>query len=180
MRPLYFCLLLASCGAVDPRTLLQLNRLDPVSANPSGFVAAVELPQALDVPEGGATLGFTWASGEETFGGQYPLLRQTAFVGSRISTDSAHHVLYFSLSAVSAEAIRQAQQNIRARKAGGIEGEGAFSVMAAPCAWGTPQSQLMSTYIRVEDDGPFLPLLRGYDIGQNLDAEQMATIPACR
>lgn len=173
MRLLSLLLLLGACGSLNLSTLIELSRLDPLTANPDGFVAAIALPEALDVPAGGATLGFYWASGGETIGGTYTLRRQ-AGVGP-VPADG-QHVLVFDLTAADAASIRQTQQQIIALKAEGVAGEGTFSVYAAPCAHSELAAPRLSTYIQVEADGSFLPLLRDYDISADMAQGQL---PAC-
>ncbi len=179
MRFLTLLLLLGACGSVSLSTIVQLSRLDPLTADPSGFVAAVVLPQELDIPEGGATLGFTWVSADETLGGDFPLRRHMALDSGPIPHTPDQQVLFFDLAPEDAAAIRQAQQEITARKAAGVAGEGTFSVFAAPCARGLPGQALISTYLRVEDGGAFLPLLQDYDIRQKITEEQLGAVASC-
>lgn len=173
MRFLSMLLLLGACGSVSLSTIVQLSRLDPLTANPDGFVAAIALPDALDIPEGGATLGFFWAYAGTTIGGTYTLQRQ-AGVGP--APADGQHVLVFDLTPTDAASIRQTQQQIIALKADGVAGEGTFSVYAIPCAHGEVATPRLSTYIQVEADGAFLPLLRDYDISADMALGQL---PAC-
>ena len=177
MRILSLLLFLGACGSLNLSTLIELSRLDPLTANPDGFVAAIALPEALDVPEGGATLGFYWESARETIGGSYTLRRQ-AGVGPVPA--AGQHVLVFNLTPADAASIRQTQQQIIALKAEGVEGTGTFSVFAAPCAHGEVIAPRLSTYIQVETDGAFLPLLRDYDLSTDMARGPLPTLPQCR
>ncbi len=177
MRILSLLLFLGACGSLNLSTLIELSRLDPLTANPDGFVAAIALPEALDVPEGGATLGFYWESASETIGGTYTLRRQ-AGVGPVPA--AGQHVLVFALTPADAASIRQTQQQIIALKAEGVEGTGTFSVFAAPCAHGEVIAPRLSTYIQVEADGAFLPLLRDYDLSADMARDPLPRLPQCR
>ncbi|HIP22726.1 MAG TPA: hypothetical protein EYG79_03900 [Rhodobacteraceae bacterium] len=179
MRFLSILFLLGACGAVSLSTLVQLSRLSPLTADPSGFVAAIVLPVEMDVPESGATLGFVWVSDAETIGGDYPLQRHSAFDGHGIEPDAGQQVLFFDLSKADAAKIRQAQQEIIARTKTGIDGEGSFSIFAAPCAKGVPAAPLISTYLRIEDGGPFLPLLQNYDFRQEVPEGLLSELAMC-
>jgi hypothetical protein len=171
--------LLGACGSVSLSTIAQLSRLNPLSADPSGFVAAVVLPNAYDLPENSATLGFTWVSETETLGGEFAMRRHGAFAGGSIELGPDQHVLFFDLAPADAAAIRQAQQDISQRKNSGVKGEGSFSVFVAPCEAGADGALLISTYLRIEEGGPFLPLLRNLDIRQEMADGVLPKLPSC-
>jgi len=172
-------LFLGACGSLNLSTLVQLSRLSPLTANPDGFVAAIVLPIEMDLPEDSATLGFVWISESETIGGHFPLRRHAAFDGHGIEPRPEQQVLFFDLSPEDAAKIKQAQQEIIARKNMGVDGQGSFSVLATPCARGVPAQPLISTYLRIEDGGPFLPLLRDFDIRQEMTEGQLLEIVTC-
>lgn len=177
MRIISLLLFLGACGSLNLSTLIELSRLNPLTANPEQFVAAIALPETLDVPEGGATLGFYWESANETIGGSYTLRRQT---GIGPAPADGQHVLVFDLTPDDAASIRQTQQQIIALKAEGIAGKGTFSVFAAPCALGEVTAPRLSTYIQIETDGAFLPLLRDYEISTDMAEGPLPTLPQCR
>jgi len=179
MRLLIIFLFLGACGAVNLSTLAQLSRLSPLTANPDGFVAAIVLPAELDIPASGATLGFTWVSETETLGGNYALQRHGTFEGHSIALRPGQQVLFFDLAPEDAAAIRKTQQEIIARKDRGIDGRGSFSVFATPCANGTAAAPLISTYLRIEEGGAFLPLVQGFDIRQEMAEGQLFEVPRC-
>lgn len=179
MRALFLFLFLGACGALNLSTLVQLSRLSPLTANPDGFVAAIVLPIEMDLPENSATLGFVWTSETETIGGNFPLRRHAAFGGYGIAPRAGQQVLFFDLSPEDAAKIKAAQQEIIARKNIGVDGQGAFSVLATPCARGVPDQPLISTYLRIEDGGPFLPLLRDFDFRQEMAEGQLLEMATC-
>ncbi len=179
MRFLSLLLFLGACGSVNLAAIAQLSRLNPLTADPNGFVAAVVLPEEMDLPADGATLGFTWVSGDETIGGVFPLQRHTAFEGIEIVPRPAQQVLFFNLSPEDAAAIRRAQQEIILRQEAGADGKGSFSVFVAPCSRGVTDAPLISTFLRVEEGGPFLPLLKDFDIRQDLTQGQLSEVENC-
>ncbi len=179
MRFLSLLFLLGACGSVSLSTIIQLSRLDPLTADPSGFVAAVVLPNGYDLPEKSAMLGFTWESERESLGGVYGMQRHGAFAGGDITAGADQHVLYFDLAPADAAAIGQTQRDIAQRKADGVEGEGSFSVFVAPCAGGSDGRLLISTYLRIEAGGPFLPLLRDFDVRQEITDGALSELPDC-
>ncbi len=179
MRFLSLLLLLGACGSVSLSTIAQLSRLDPLTADPSGFVAAVVIPKAYDLLEGSAILGFTWESESEALGGEYAMQRHEAFAGGEITPSAEQHVLYFDLAPADAAAIRQTQLAVAQRKAAKVEGEGSFSVFVAPCAAAPDGALLISTYLRIEEGGPFLPLLRDFDIRQEMAAGALSELRGC-
>ncbi len=179
MRQLFLLLFLGACSTMNLSTLVQLNQLDPLTADPDGFVAAVVLPEGLDVPENGAQLDLMWVSGNETIGGSFPLRRNATLEDSAIEPDSGQRVLYFDLSPQDVANVRQAQHDISARKEAGEHGEGSFSVFATACAHGPVLVPRISTYLRIEDGGSFLPLLKDYDFRQDLSPDQILNVPQC-
>ena len=179
MRFLSILLLLGACGSVSLSTLVQLSRISPLSAEPGGFTAAIVLPAELDLPEDGAQLGLVWVSNNETIGGDFPLRRREVVEGSGITARAGQQVLYFDLTAENAAKIRQAQQEIIQRKDMGIEGSGSFSIFATPCARGVPAAPIISTYLRIEAGGVFLPLIQDYDIRQEMAEGQRLEVAMC-
>ena len=179
MRILSLLLLLGACGSVSLSTIVELSRLNPLTADPSAFVAAVVLPNAYDLPARSAVLGFTWESDTETLGGEFAMQRHGTFEGSNIELAPDQHVLFFDLAPADAATFRQAQQDISQRKAAGIDGEGSFSVFVAPCAAETDAALLISTYLRIEDDAPFLLLLKDFDIRQEITDGAFPELPPC-
>ncbi len=179
MRLLFTLLLLGACGSVNLATIAQLSRLDPLTAEPAGFVAAIVLPLELDLPEGGAMLGFAWRSSNEVIGGDFPLRRHVSFEGSGIATSAEQHVVFFTLSAEHAAQIRLVQRAISARKAQGVEGEGSLSIFASPCARDGLAAPVISTFLRLEEGGRFLPLLRNFDMREEISDGQRAELAAC-
>ena len=179
MRFLSILLLLSACGAANLATVVQLSRVNPLTADPAGFVATVVLPHELDLREGSALLGLTWVSETEEIGGHFPLQQYRALEGSGIVTSDTQRVVFFTLSAKDTANIRQVQRAISDRKERGIDGEGSFSVFATPCLRGAPAVAEISTYLRVEAGGAFLPLLQNFDIRQEISEGQFAELAAC-
>jgi len=181
LRIILTLIFLAACGSVNVSTLVQLNRFDPLTTDPEGFVIAVVLPMGLDVPQNSVRLVYQWASDTDTIGGDYMLQRQSEFARHGIPLAAGHQLFFFNLSNDAAAQLRDVQQNIAVQKAADVDGAGTIAVYAMPCLTQDtmPEAPLISTYLRIETGASFLPLLQDFDINKIAQENGSAGMPQC-
>jgi hypothetical protein len=176
-------LALSGCGKVPLSTLVTLATLDPSSADPAGFGAAVRQPAWLATPAGGVTLTLTIARG----GASKPEVHSFVLEEVRDPAELAKVDQYrrqgdtltvYRPTATDAQAMRQLQSSTR----GASGGSSSIGVAAKACTQGAMPSGpvLTSTYLKVAAGGAYLPVLEDIDLraelGDGVLAEQ---VPAC-
>lgn len=170
MRLGLFCALaLSACTSIVPTTALRLSTMSPTTADPADFAVDLTLPDGIDVRPGSATLIFavSRADLDETATGRFALRRD----GSVFAIDPADHV---ELRALQAIARTWQAENAAATS-------GSLSIDLSPCRRGAGPADdaTVSVAIRLEQDGPFLPLVRNGPLSAVTSQMQLQDIPAC-
>ena len=148
--------LLASCTAVPLATQAALGRVDPLSADPGGFVLFLSLPPGIVLRESSGVMTLT---------------AERADTGARI--DGSYRLEAVSMGAEGALAFRVAPADLdrlRADQATAAAWEaevpelssGSLSIRAAGCLTGAPvpDDARVSARLQIAEGGPALPLLR--------------------
>ncbi len=155
---------LAACGGVPPETQQAFEGFDPLSAEFGDLAALVVLPEALDIPEGGAVivLGGTPQGGEEV-AATVALSRTALEVAA-----AAPQRIWFAVPAEGAAQIATVQKQLRRWQDERREVRGRFSVSITGCRRGAmPGGPLLaSVYVRLGEDGALLPVQRDLDLRQ--------------
>ncbi len=170
MRSLILSLMLMpACTSLVPNTVTQLNRMDPTIADPQDFAIMIEMPEGLDFIPGSAQLRFmtqrtdTGESRSETF-----MLEQ--------------YEQTFAVADADLVPLRTLQATARRWKAENPDASnGSMGVWVAPCVVGDgPASDArVSVSIRMEQDGPFMPLVRNGPISAVAGSERIGEMKEC-
>lgn len=169
-------LLAAGCSHVPLTSLPRLASLDPATMDLAVLRAAVRAPDALRPVPGGATLTMSfWLAGSET---------RKSMVSAALEEDSAaavraalkadekagYRITVFRLSEDGRRQLEAARDQVRSLKAreaaSGSRVRGALSVGVKGCA-ATPLPDgpiLLSTYLRDQPSGAFIPLVVDLDL----------------
>lgn len=174
---------LAGCGSITPAGLLAANRLNPLETPPGDIMVAVGVPEALRLQDGDATfrLAFSPANPTETppVDTTVPLTLLTGTPAPQPST--ANETIYvLGFSPQDAARVSATQARIRALKEQEIAGEGALGIsVIGGCLAGDLDGRLpVSTWLRTDPQGAFVPLTRRSDLLQALPAEERAQLEA--
>lgn len=164
-------LILSACTRIVPDTVSQLNALSPLEADPAGFAVAITLPKGLDITPQSARLMFAVARADtgET--------RDGAFVLERTSADQAT----YQVALRDLNALRALQEVAQQWKNDGDATSGSLSVTMSPCRVGAGPADdaRASVDIRIDANGPFLPLIRKGPISALAEPEQIRNMGAC-
>lgn len=165
-------LILSACTRIVPDTVSQLNALSPLEADPAGFAVALTLPDGLDVTPHSTRLMFAVSRADtgET--------RDGAFVLERASADQA----IYQIAPRDLNALRALQDVARQWKSENDDAtSGSLNVTMSPCRVGAGPADdaRASVDIRIDADGPFLPLIRKGPISALAEPEHIRNMGAC-
>ncbi len=165
-------LTLSACTSIVPSKVLRLHALSPIEADPAGFAVAITLPKGLEIEPQSARLMFmvTRTDTGET--------RDDVFVLERMTAERA----IYRVAPNDLNALRAAQVVAREWKAENDDAtSGSLGVTLSPCKVGTgPAPDARATVaIRVNEDGPFLPLILNGPISAIAEPEQIRDMGAC-
>ena len=153
-------ILLGACSTVVPSTLLQMQALDPLSADPADIALQVTLPDGVALlPEAGTLDLRAELPDGSTIGGSFPIVA----VGDVLRIAPATYA-----------DLRAPQTKINGWKAIDPDSTtGSLSVAIAPCLTGgeIPADTRLSVAIRLEQDGPFLPLIQDAPVARALKGQ---------
>lgn len=159
---------LGACSTVVPGTVLKLQGVDPLTADPADIALRVDLPDSVALlPEAGTLdLRATLRDGSE-LSGSFPI-------------EQRGDVLRVAQAAQSD--LRALQADIRQWKEADPDGtSGSLSVDLEPCVTvdPVPEDATLSVSVRLDKDGPFLPLVRNASVVDALDGQPDVALPAC-
>ncbi|MEX0310149.1 MAG: hypothetical protein AB3N17_07845 [Tateyamaria sp.] len=161
-------ILLAACSTVVPSTIMQLQGVDPLTADPADIALHVDLPDSVSLANDAGTLDLRAQLRDgSTLAGQFPIER----VGSMLQVAPAAH-----------DNLRALQAEIGTWKAADPDGtSGSLSVDLNPCLTGptVPEGAMLSVAIRLDADGPFLPLVRDVSIADALGRQAVLDPRPC-
>ncbi|MFS8036063.1 hypothetical protein ACI7BZ_03700 [Xanthobacter sp. AM11] len=171
-----FLLLAAGCSHLPISSLPRLASFDPATADLATLRAAVRAPDALRPVPGGAVLTMSfWLAGAETQKTTVAAVLEEegdAAVRAALKPEEkpGFRITVFRLSEDGRrrlEAAREEMRTLKAREAAkGSRVRGSLSVGVKGCAAGTlPDGPiLLSTYLRTEASGSFIPLVVDLDL----------------
>ncbi len=165
--------LLASCTDVPLATQAALGEVDPLSADPAGFVLFLSLPPGIGLREssGVMTLTAERSDTEARIDGSYRL--EAIAMGPE-------GMLAFRVAPGDLERLRADQATAAAWETEVPElSSGALSISAAGCLTGAPvpEDARVSARLRIAEGGPTLPVLRDAPL-RRLLGEEMPQDPA--
>jgi len=159
---------LGACSTIVPGTVLQLQRLDPLTADPADIALQVDLPDSVGLlPEAG-TLDLR------------ATLRDGSVVGDSFPIEMRGDILRVAPS--SHADLRAVQADISTWKAADPDGtSGSLSVDLSPCLKtpDLPEDARVSVAIRVSQDGPFLPLVRQAPLRDAMEGRAITDVTPC-
>lgn len=173
-KTLLFPLVLCACGGIPLKSMVELSRLDPMTANPAGIAVAVDVSEGLRAAPGKTklTLSAEGAGGkslEEVF-----VLRQTL--------DSASDVdrVIFALNTPDIDRMNATRRTIAGWKNEDPDTRGSISINAEPCLvrpTDTESPLIFAVSMRIADDRPFVPVVSEADLRDEMP--NGLEIPAC-
>lgn len=173
MRPFILpALLLSACTSIVPSTALRLSALSPMEADPAGFAVAMTLPEGLEIEPNSARLTL---SAIRTDTGE---IRDATFVLERLKLEGA----VYRVAPGDLDSLRAFQANIGQWKAeNGDSTRGSLNVTLSPCTIGEGPAgdARASVAIRINPDGPFLPLVLNGPISDITTPQQIREMEVC-
>ena len=173
MRPFVLVtLILTACSNVVPSTVMQLDALSPIEADPADVVVAINLPEGLEIAPNSARLMLAIQrsdSGEA---------KEGIFVLERVPAQQA----VLRIAPEDRDSLRDLQTTARQWKLENDEASnGSLSVTLSPCRVGNgPAADARASLaIRLTEDGPFLPLIRNGPVSAVVKPEQLRDMGPC-
>lgn len=194
---LKFILLLATlpvmvsgCGHMPVSTMWALRKFDPVSADASQLRAAVRIPDTLGIQPGGTKIAVSsWRDGEEANKhAESFVLQETNATGDVSPLQSEQKagtkLLVYRVNPDDLARIRTLQADIRAEIAAHPGARhGSLGVYADACQLpGMPDGAvLMTTFLRLESNQEFLPVVKNIDLREAAGSAKMfeELVPPC-
>jgi hypothetical protein len=176
LRVLFLCagLGLAGCSSLVAAGVARLAGLSPLTADPQGFVVAIDLPPGIAIPPGSAQILFQAARTDTGEASSHSYLleesrTETGAVSYRIATPDLDRF--------------RTQQTLIAgwEDAAPDQTTGSFSVSLAPCTTGAgPASDAtVSVTLKLAEDQAFFPILRDAPLDQITQAGVGVEIAPC-
>ncbi len=165
-------LLLSACTSIVPGTVMRLNAISPLEADPADFAVAITLPDGLGITPNSAQLAMEVSrtdTGES---------RSDVFILERLQGDPVIYQIapddHADLRALQAISLQWQEENDDATS-------GSIGVTLAPCKIGNgPAADArVSVAIRTAQDGAFLPLIRNGPVSAVADPDQIHDMGAC-
>lgn len=178
---LALALLAGACSHVPLASLPKLARLDPVTADLAALRAAARAPEAIMPTPGGAVLTLSyWRQGEEAKKTtQTVVLDEDPDPAMRAALKgeetSGTRITVFRLPEEGRRRLEAARAEAVALKgseaAAGRKARGSLSIAMKGCARGPLPAGpiLLSTYLKMEPEGEFIPLVRDVDLATLAD-----------
>lgn len=174
--------LAGGCSHVPVATLYRLWSFDFAHADPGAIRAAIRVPAALMPRPGGAKLTLKHDGAVETFKlEEVTDAAETARLAPYVR--SGYPITAYRLSAGDVQRLKQLQNEINARRASGDkDAGGTLGVGIDACSRkALPQGALLSsTYLKLDDEVGYMPLVEDIDLRQQIPAQDLAkNIPPC-
>ena len=179
LRALAASLALSACSAIVPSTAARLGAFDPLTADPAAIELVVLLPPGLAVIPGSAQLELSAERGSEHLAGSFLLSDQP--VSGAIALPPGATARRFALADPDVGRMRDLQGQIAGWKRQG-PAKGSLGLGMGACAIGQgPGPDARGTVlIRLEEDGPLLPLVADASLADLLGPEVFSAIKPCK
>lgn len=157
---------LVGCMTANPRTLYELSRFDPLSADPADIAVAVKTDRKLHLRQGDVVLRMALDSDDKSraFDERFVLsiTRDTGTANLAGSLKETEHVLSAAVAAGDRERFRAVQARARkAREEKATGGKGSMTVaISGGCKTGPLEGEdvHVRSYMRTETGGTYFPL----------------------
>lgn len=165
MRNLILALLLSGCGYGVPSTLADMAALDPLQADPGAIEIALGTPAGLAVQKGGARMTVDVSRSDQTRKwSQTYVLQARPGAAPGVTVDPGSVVTVYRLAPADVARLRALQAEAASWKTETPPPKGSASiglgVDACKTGAGPDPDARSSAYIRLEENGAFLPLIR--------------------
>ncbi|WP_374434596.1 hypothetical protein [Tabrizicola sp.] len=172
-------LALAGCTSLVHSTAARLATMDPLTADPAALELVVVLPPGLAVTPGSAKLELSADRGAEHKSGSFQLAERPAAAG--VAVPEGGSARGFAIAEADVPKMRALQAEIAAWKREGAA-KGSLGMGLGGCAVdGGPAADARgSVLIRVQEGGPFLPLIADGKLSDLLGAQVLAAIKPCK
>ena len=180
--------LVAGCGHIPVTTMYKLWSFDFAHADPGAIRAAIRVPDALMARPAGAKLTLT----RNTTGSASPVVETFILEEVRDPREleqlarfarSGYPVTAYKLAAPDVQKLKSMQAEINAaRAAGKADARGNLGVAIDAChRKAMPQGALLSsTYLKLDDEAGYMPLVEDIDLRKEISSEDLAKqIPPC-
>ena len=177
--PILTSLVLAACTSIVPSTAARLAAMDPLTADPAALELVVVLPPGLAVTPGSAKLELSADRGAEHKSGSFRLTERPAAAG--VVVPEGGSARGYAIAEADVPRMRALQAEIAAWKREGAA-KGSLGMGLGGCAVdGGPAADARgSVLIRVQEGGPFLPLIAEGKLSDLLGADVLAAIKPCK
>lgn len=184
MKKLVLILLLSGCGYTVPSTIADMTEHSPLDADPAAIEIALDLPPGMAVPEGGArmTLDVTRPDQSGKVSETY-VLQVRPGPAAGVQVEPGHSVVVYRLKDADIARLREIQVqaagwNTQASPDKGSANIG-LGVDACKTGDGPDADARSSAYIRLAEDGVFLPLIRPVMLRSYLGQAAFDAIAPC-
>jgi hypothetical protein len=169
--------LLSACSHVPVASLVKLANFDLLQTDPSNLRVAVRYPVSIRIPEGGARMELTL---KEKASGKVLLEESIAFEKVTSKAEKAElsaelkegrRVEIYKLPADSIPAFRAFQTRLTTmdkKEREKVEGRMEIGVNGCLAFSEKPSGILISTYLKAEEFGGYIPLLRDVDLEEQM------------
>lgn len=179
---------LSACSTVSPSSYARLASLSPLDANPADIRMAVIVPEPLVIRPGGAILSIAWrpssgAASKHDFA--LDVLSGNATAPQLIPRLKPGQRLYvLKLTDSDATALLALQQEVRAAKASGNDGQGNISAGLRDACWtGTfataSEAMPLEAHLKTQTGGAWITLIEGIDLKDVLKSAKIDSLQSC-
>ena len=175
-------LLAGGCGHVPVTTLYKLWSYDFAQADPGAIRAAIRVPAALAPRPGGAKLTLEHGGVTDTFVLEEVTDRQERALLSPYAR-SGYPVTVYRLASRDVTRLQELQKEINAHRTAGDKNAGgklAVGIEACHRKGLPPGALLSSTYLKLDAEAGYMPLVEDVDLRKEIPADQLAEhVPPC-
>lgn len=181
-------LILNGCSSVPLTSMLKLSQLDPLTAEAEHIRIGVRLPNTVRVKPHGAvlTMNAVRKDTDATLQAEFLLTEeQNQALRDQLSSavKTGFEISVFRIATADLDRLQALQQRIKAWKQRYPDKtQGSLSISVAGCRLDSlsPDNVRVSTYLKVDPEGEFIPLVRDVDLDQVAPAVfDSATLPIC-
>jgi hypothetical protein len=183
-RALFALLCLSACSYTDPATVGQVAALSPLQADPAVLAVALQLPKELVVPKDGATLAVdvTRADTGATRALTFALQAQSGAVAG-VPETAGEILTVYRLTPTDVARLRDLQAEVAGWKAesppADTSGHLGLGLAACTRAGRLDPRARGAAWVRLQADGPFLPLIPDSALRDVLGAALFDAIAPC-
>ena len=171
-------LAVSACSHVVPSTAARLSALDPLTADPAALELLVILPPGLAVRPGSARLELSADRGGDHRGASFRLADRPAL---GIDLPEGGTARRFAIADADVERMRALQAEIAAwKREGTAKGQLGLGIGGCAIGEGPAADATGSVLIRLQEGGPFLPLIDDGRLADLLGQDMLAAITPCQ